>query len=229
MYSLSAIVPFYNEEMFIKESVTRLLETNLFDEVILVDDNSNDQSANIAKEIEKKYKIVKYYKKDLNEGKGSALILGYKKVSSSHIIVHDADLEYEPTDIQNLKELSIQNPKSLILGSRNLGNISRKKRYKYLVIGNKFITKFFSLINNVSISDISTCYMIYSKRFIESIVLNEKKFGIEIEILSKFVKTGNNIFEIPINYSGRSYKEGKKITFKDGIGIFFKVFKYKFL
>ena len=71
--------------------------------------------------------------------------------------------------------------------------------------------------------------MIYSKRFIESIVLNEKKFGIEIEILSKFVKTGNNIFEIPINYSGRSYKEGKKITFKDGIGIFFKVFKYKFL
>ena len=113
MYSLSAIVPFYNEEMFIKESVTRLLETNLFDEVILVDDNSNDQSANIAKEIEKKYKIVKYYKKDLNEGKGSALILGYKKVSSSHIIVHDADLEYEPTDIQNLKELSIQNPKSL--------------------------------------------------------------------------------------------------------------------
>ncbi|MFL2689091.1 MAG: glycosyltransferase, partial [Candidatus Actinomarina sp.] len=188
-----------------------------------------DQSANIAKEIEKKYKIVKYYKKDLNEGKGSALILGYKKVSSSHIIVHDADLEYEPTDIQNLKELSIQNPKSLILGSRNLGNISRKKRYKYLVIGNKFITKFFSLINNVSISDISTCYMIYSKRFIENIVLNEKKFGIEIEILSKFVKTGNNIFEIPINYSGRSYKEGKKITFKDGIGIFFKVFKYKFL
>ena len=229
MYSLAAIVPFYNEERFLEESVTKLIETNLFDEVILVDDNSTDKSSYIGKKIEKKYQMVKYYKKNTNEGKGSAVIFGYSKTSCSHIIVHDADLEYDPNDIVSLKALSRKNPESLILGSRTIGNIMRSKQYNHLVIGNRFITYVFSKINKISISDISTCYMLYPKIFIDSAEINEKKFGIEIEILSKFLKTGNKIIETPINYSGRSYLEGKKITYKDGIGIFLKVFKYKFL
>ena len=229
MYSLSAIVPFYNEEKFLYESVTKLIETNLFQEIILVDDNSSDQSSKIAEDIVEKYKNVTYYKKEKNEGKGSAVIFGYKKVSSSHIIVHDADLEYNPADIKKLKQLSIDNPDSLILGSRTIGNIKRNKQYKHLVIGNKLITKFFSILNNIKISDISTCYMIYSKKFIDNASIEEKKFGIEIEILSKFVKSKEKIIESPINYSGRSYLEGKKITYKDGIEIFLKVIKYRFL
>ena len=98
----------------------------------------------MTKKLQNKYKKISIYKTDNIAGKGVVISFARKLIETSHIIVHDADLEYEPTDIQNLKELSIQNPKSLILGSRNLGNISRKKRYKYLVIGNKLITKFFS-------------------------------------------------------------------------------------
>ena len=112
MYSLAAIVPFYNEERFLEESVTKLIETNLFDEVILVDDNSTDNSSYIGKKIEKKYQMVNYYKKNTNEGKGSAVIFGYSKTSCSHIIVHDADLEYDPNDIVSLKALSRKNPES---------------------------------------------------------------------------------------------------------------------
>lgn len=228
MYSLSAIVPFYNEERYLEESVTKLIQTNLFDEIILVDDNSTDNSPKIANGIEKNYEIVKLYKKNKNEGKGSAVIYGYEKTSSSHIIVHDADLEYNPLDIVKLKELSEKNPNALILGSRTIGGLERKKHYAHLVLGNKIITKFFSILNKIDISDISTCYMLYSKNFVENAKISEKKFGIEIEILSKFVKSGNKIIETPINYSGRSYLEGKKITYKDGIGIFLKVIKYKF-
>ena len=181
MYSLAAIVPFYNEERFLEESVTKLIETNLFDEVILVDDNSNDESSYIAKNIEKKYEIVKYYKKNNNEGKGSAVIFGYSKTSCSHIIVHDADLEYNPNDIVDLKKLSRKNPASLILGSRTIGNIKRSKQYNYLVIGNRFITYIFSKLNKISISDISTCYMLYPKIFIDNAKINEKNLELKLK------------------------------------------------
>ena len=126
MYSLSAIVPFYNEERYLEESVTKLIQTNLFDEIILVDDNSTDNSPKIANGIEKNYEIVKLYKKNKNEGKGSAVIYGYEKTSSSPLIVHDADLEYNPLDIVKLKELSEKNPNAIILGSRTIGGLSEK-------------------------------------------------------------------------------------------------------
>ena len=114
----------------------------------------------LGKNIEKNIKWL-IIKKNNNEGKGSAVIFGYSKTSCSHIIVHDADLEYDPNDIVSLKELSRKNPESLILGSRTLGNIVRSKQYNHLVIGNRFITYVFSKINKISISDISTCYMLY--------------------------------------------------------------------
>ena len=227
MYSLSAIVPFYNEQKTLKKSVIRLINTNLFDEVILIDDNSSDESSRIAQEIESNFENVKYFKKRYNEGKGSAVIYGFTKISSSHVIVHDADLEYDPNDIKKLKNLSFNNKDALILGSRNIGDQNRVKQYKHLVIGNKIISKFFSIINNIEVSDISTCYMLYSNKFIKKANISEKKFGIEIEILSKFAKSKNKIIETSINYSGRSYSEGKKITIKDGVGIFLKVIKYK--
>ena len=118
-------------------------------------------------------------------------------------------------------------PKDLILGSRTLGNIKRFKKYKGLVVINKIFTSLFSLLNSYKVSDIASCYMLMPTQFLKEYIYEEKGFGIEVEILSKFLKTKNRIIEIPINYSARSYSQGKKIKIKDGVNIFIKILKYR--
>ena len=226
--NLTVVVPFYNEEKFIKESVSKLVSVNVAQYIYLVDDFSTDNSPVIAKELAEQFDNVKLFSKNVNEGKGSCLRFIQREIITTHVIMHDADLEQNPFDLLKIFHSAKVSRDSLIIGSRTLGQRDRVKMYKYLSFANQILSKLFNLLHLTKISDISSGYMMYSLDFLNSIDIKEKGFGIEVELLSKFVKSNKNIIEIPIDYLGRTYSEGKKIMLKDGINIFFKIIKYRF-
>ena len=224
--SLTIIVPFYNEENTLLESVKGLINQNIASSIILVDDFSSDKSLSIAHEVKKLSEKIIVLEKAKNEGKGSAVIFAKPYITSSHIIVHDADLEYHPSDIVKLFEMAKQNPESLIIGTRTKRGIERQKIYKTLVFINKLFTLIFNFLNSSKISDITTCYMLMPAKFFLNNIGDEKGFCIEVEILSKFLRSSDKIIEIPIRYTGRKYSEGKKINLFDGFSIFIKIIWY---
>lgn len=228
MYSLTAVIPFYNEEDFLQESFERLLSSGVADKILLVDDSSTDSSREIAKNIANKYSNVSYFLNKSNKGKGSALVSVKEHIQTSHMVIHDADLEYDPNDLIKLKKLSIENINSLILGSRFIGGLERNNLYKSTHIANQLLSLLFSIINFYKITDIATCYKMFPAKFFKNTNFKEKGFSIEIEILAKFLKYNTSVFELPIHYSGRSYSQGKKIHIKDGFYYIFNIFKYRF-
>ena len=223
---ISVIVPFYNEEKFIEQSVTRLINTNLFKKIILVNDKSSDTSGQIAEKICEKFDFIQLINLDNQKGKGNAIRLGLEYVETSHLIVHDADLEYFPSDIPEMFEVAKSNPTCLVIGSRTIGKKNRNNKYKITYYGNKILTYLFSLINFYTVSDIASCYWLIETEVLKNLDIKEKGFAIEVEVLSKFLLEGGKIYEVPINYDGRLYSEGKKIKRKDGIFIFIKIIKY---
>ena len=229
MINLTAIVPFYNEEKTLKQSVERLLNENIFFEIILSDDNSSDYSSAIAKELSYKYKNIKYIHSNKNLGKGNAISNALSILNTSHVVIHDADLEYFPKDIVQMYERALTNQNSLILGSRFKGNKQRNNVYLRTYLANRFMSIFFSLINLYWVSDVATCYKLMPANFLKNISIKEQGFSIEIEILSKFLKYNKHIHEVPISYDGRSYEEGKKIKVSDGIMYILNTLKYRFI
>ena len=229
MINLTAIVPFYNEEKTLKQSVERLLNENIFFEIILSDDNSSDYSSEIAKELSYKYKNIKYIHSNKNLGKGNAISNALSILNTSHVVIHDADLEYFPKDIVQMYEKALTNQNSLILGSRFKGNKQRNNVYLRTYLANRFMSIFFSIVNFYWVSDVATCYKLMPSNFLKNISIKEQGFSIEIEILSKFLKYNKHIREVPISYDGRSYEEGKKIKVSDGIMYIVNTLKYRFI
>ena len=224
--TLTAIVPIFNEEKYLLDSVTRLQKTNILNEIILIDNCSTDASLAIAQNLKEKDSSILVLQTKNNDGKASAVQLGLNYVKTSHVVIHDADLEYFPDDIVEMFEVAKVNPNDLILGSRVIGNKERKNIYFTTYFGNRILSIMFSFINRYKVSDISTCYQMYSLKNIQKLNLNEKGFGMELEVLSKFIKLGIEIIEVPIKYEGRSYSEGKKIKLSDALNIAFKMIKY---
>ena len=229
MINLSVIVPFYNEEQFLETSVNRLLDNNIYSEILLVDNNSTDKSYEIAKRLEVDNKNIKLFKTDESKGKGVVLSFSRNIVNTSHVVIHDADLEYFPDDILEMFEAAKQNKTSLILGTRFYGKKKRDNIYIRTYVANKFMSLFFSLINFYRVSDVATCYKLMPSTFFKNVNIRETGFSIEIELLSKFLKFNKSIIEVPIKYQGRSYSEGKKIKTLDGLKYLFSTVKYKFM
>jgi len=226
--TLGAIVPIYNEEVFLTESILRLAEIEIISEIILVDDNSTDSSFDLAVQITNKFQKIKLISNSKNYGKGFCVRRGLDELSTEYVVVHDADLEYNPNDIYDLYESLTHHPHKLILGSRVLGSKARKNIYLHTKLGNKAFALIFSLLHRIKVSDIASCYWILKRSKLIELNLSEPGFAIEIEILSKFLKNGGELKEVPISYIGRSYEEGKKITLKDAYTILFKLIKFKF-
>ena len=229
MINLTAIVPFYNEENTLKQSVERLLNEDIFSEIILSDDNSSDNSLEIAKTLSKEYQHIKYISSERNLGKGNAINNAVSILNTSHVVIHDADLEYFPEDIVQMYEKAIANQNSLILGSRFIGTKKRENVYLRTYFANRVMSTFFSLVNFYWVSDVATCYKLMPSNFLKNISIKEQGFSIEIEVLSKFLKYNKHILEIPISYEGRSYDEGKKIKVTDGIMYIVNTLKYRFI
>ena len=225
-YNLSVIVPFYNEEKYLEESVLRLVDINIYEKIILVNDNSKDKSIEIANMLCQKYEFIQLINIENQSGKGNAIRVALGDIKTTHLIVHDADLEYFPHDIPEMFDIAKTNPSSLVLGSRTIGEKVRNNRYKITYFGNKVLTYFFSIINFYKVSDIASCYWLIESEVLKNLDIKEKGFAIEVEVLSKFLKTQGTIIEVPISYDGRLFSEGKKIKLNDGIKIFIKIIKY---
>ena len=228
MHNLCVIIPFYNEKIFLEESIKRVLANDIYDQIVLSDDSSNDGSELIAKKYSGRHDKILYIKSDKNLGKGNALNQAKHHINTSHVVVHDADLEYFPSDIVEMFNSSKKYPESLILGSRFIGTKERKNVYLRTIIANKIMSLFFSLVNFYKVSDVASCYKLMPTSFFKNIDLVERGFSIEIELLSKFLKINRSIKEVPIKYEGRSYSEGKKIKTSDGFKYLFNTLKYKF-
>ena len=229
MINLSVIVPFFNEEQFLDESVKRLLSNDIYTSIYLIDNNSTDNSNKIAKILAERYEKIELFKTGKNKGKGSALAFSKNLINTSHVVIHDADLEYFPEDIIEMFELAKQNQKSLILGSRFIGSKKRKNIYLRTFLANRAMSLFFSLVNSYKISDVASCYKLMPAEYFKNIELKENGFSIEIELLSKFLKFNRSVLEVPISYEGRSYADGKKIKATDGLQYLFNTIKYRFI
>ncbi len=225
MNKLTVIVPFYNEQDLLLKSVSRLIEQKIADNILLIDDSSNDNSYQIADSIQANYSHIKLFKTEKNLGKGGAIKLGIENTESDYIIVHDADLEYDPKNIKAAIDLANkQNQERIvILGSRFIGDMDRKNLYRRTYIANKFLSFLFSIFSKTKVSDVATCYKLISRDIYKNIELTKNGFEFEVEILSKSLKLAKTYLEIPINYEGRSYKEGKKIKFSDGFKYIFAI------
>lgn len=228
MNKLTAIVPIFNEENTVKISVENLLKVNEISQIILVDDCSTDSSLEIVSEFLKINRDILILQTPRNSGKGSAVRMALNSVNSEYVIVHDADLEYNPSDIPQLLEKAEKNKNvDVVLGSRFIGSRSRRNIYLRTYLANKFLSYLFSVINRKKVTDVATCYKLIKNEIYKSIELTKNGFEYEIEVLSKALSYTQEFKEVPIEYIGRSYKDGKKIKLLDGFKYILCIFKYR--
>jgi glycosyltransferase involved in cell wall biosynthesis len=223
---LSVIIPCYNEVATILEIVQRVKAINVNDlEVIVVDDASNDGSKEVL-EADVRHLIEKIIYHEKNLGKGAALRSGLKEVSGDVIIVQDADLEYDPRNIPDMLKLIENGEADVVYGSRFMGGNPHRVLYFWHYLGNRFLTLLSNMFTNINLSDMETCYKMFRRNIIQSIEIKENRFGFEPEITSKIARKNIRIYEIGISYFGRTYREGKKIGWKDGFCAIYAILKY---
>ena len=225
---LSIIIPVYNEEKTLREIVSRVKAVNIEPikkEIILVDDCSKDGSALIMQEI--KDRDIKIFFNTINLGKGGAIRRGIKEATGDIILIQDADLEYDPQEYPKLLQPIIEGKTNVVYGSRLLHHPFRI--HDLHSFGNKFLSLTTSLLYFKKVTDMETGYKIFKKEVIENMHLRSKRFDFEPEITAKIIKCGYDILEVPIRFSPRTFEEGKKITWKDGILAFYYLVKYRFV
>lgn len=209
---LSVIIPVYNEAKTIKQAVSRLMKQKQVSEVIIVNDGSTDHSKKIITQLaNKKIKVTHHHQ---NLGKGAAIHTALKKVSGDHILIQDADLEYDPKDITTLIAPIIEKKAKVVYGSRFKG--SRTSMFFWHYVANNFLNLLVNILFDTTLSDMETCYKLIPTNMMKSLHLTANDFGFEPEVTCQILKTGEHIFEVPISYTGRTYEEGKKLNWKDG-------------
>lgn len=221
---LSVIIPVFNEAATIAQIIRSVKSqplTRIIKEIIVVDDGSTDGSTRI---IEKIKGIKKIFLPE-NLGKGAAIRAGLKQVTGDYVLIQDADLEYDPADIQLLIEPVLSAKAQVVYGSRFLG--PHKNMLFWHLLGNQFLSFLTNIFYNTTLSDMEVGYKLIPSRLIKSLVLKENRFGFEPEVTSKILKQGIRIFEVPISYTGREFNEGKKITWVDGLRAFYLLCKYR--
>ena len=226
---LSVVIPCYNEEKTLEKCVERVLKISgefLHLEIIIIDDCSTDGSLSIARDLANKDPRITVMRHDKNQGKGAALQTGFKKATGDFIAIQDADLEYKPNDILRLLEPLVNNEADVVFGSRFLPHGPHRVLYFWHSLGNRFLTLISNIFTNLNLTDMEVCYKIFRREVLQNINLEEKRFGFEPEITAKVARLGCRIYEVGISYYGRTYEEGKKIGWKDGIGAFWCILKY---
>jgi glycosyltransferase involved in cell wall biosynthesis len=208
------------------EKVFAIAEESLALEVIIVDDNSSDQSHKIALELESLYPEITVLQHDINQGKGAALRTGFSGANGDFVAVQDADLEYDPADLKRLLGPLINNEADVVLGSRFLSHGAHRVLYFWHYLGNRFLTFLSNMFTDLNLTDMETCYKVFRREIIQNIEIKENRFGFEPEIIAKVAHMRLRVFEMGISYRGRTYAEGKKIGAKDGLRALYCLFRY---
>lgn len=224
---LSVIIPVYNENTTIKKIINMVNEIAVNKEIIVVDDGSNDGTREILCNLNTHN--IKTVFHESNRGKGAAIRTGLKYVTGDIVIIQDADLEYDPREYPQLIQPIIERKSQVVYGSRFLHPLTSKKIYYPFVIGVKLLNLLTYLLYGAKITDEATCYKVFKTEVIKNIELNCERFEFCPEITAKVCKKGHTIYEVPISYKGRSFQEGKKINWKDGIGAIYTLIKYRFI
>lgn len=222
---ISIIIPVFNEQNTICEILEKvLLQKQLEKEIIVIDDNSTDETKKLLKDNFSEHIIL--IENEKNYGKGYCIKKGIKKASGEIIIIQDADLEYDPSDYNSLLNPIIKNKADVVYGSRFIGDSEKRVLFFWHRIGNLFLTLLSNAFTNLNLTDMEVGYKAFRTKTIKDIKLLENRFGFEPEITAKISKKKLRIFEVGIKYYGRTYEEGKKINWKDGIAAIYCIFKY---
>lgn len=232
--SLSIVVPIYNEAktiMTILEKIAKADTLGLKKEIILVDDCSTDSTRKILSGLDSnKYQVILQKK---NQGKGAALRAGFKKATGEVILIQDADLEYKPEEYPVLLEPILQNGADVVYGSRFISDKPHRVLYYWHSVGNNFLTRLSNMLTDLNLSDMETCYKVFTKEILDQILpkLKANRFGFEPEFTAKIahLKPRPKIYEVGISYSGRTYEEGKKINWKDGLRAIWEIIKFNLI
>ncbi|SFF08446.1 glycosyltransferase family 2 protein [Thermoflexibacter ruber] len=230
---LSIVIPAYNEGRTIHLILNKIKEVNLINniskEVIIVNDCSRDNTEDaILKYISENQELnIQYFKHEKNKGKGAALHTGISKATGEYLVIQDADLEYDPQEYNILLQPVMQGVADVVYGSRFMGGNPHRILFFWHTIGNKFLTFLSNMFTNLNLTDMETCYKMFKTEIIQSIDLQEKRFGFEPEITAKISRVPKiRIYEVGISYYGRTYEEGKKIGWKDGFRAIYCILKY---
>ena len=229
MKKVSIVIPVYNERKTLKQLVKAVekarLPNDLEREIVLVDDFSTDGTRDILKGMENEYKV---YFHEKNQGKGAALRTGFKHVDGDIVIIQDADLEYDPREYSKLLEPILEDKADVVYGSRFLGGGPHRVLLYWHSIGNKALTFLSNMFTNVNLTDMETCYKVFTKEVLDRVLptLKSNRFGFEPEFTAKVAKARYRIYEVGISYYGRTYDEGKKIGLKDAIAAFWHIIRF---
>jgi glycosyltransferase involved in cell wall biosynthesis len=223
---LSVVMPVYNEKATVRRVVERVLSVGLELELLCVDDGSSDGSHEVLASLEKECPQMRVFLQPRNLGKGAALRRGIQEATGDYVIIQDADLEYDPQDYRRLLEPLESGQADVVYGSRFLGAGPHRVLYFWHSVGNWFLTLVSNMITNLNMTDMETCYKVFRREVIQSIPLEENRFGFEPEVTVKIAKRNLRVYEVGISYWGRTYAEGKKIGWKDGARALWCLLKY---
>jgi len=229
--TLSVVIPCFNEENTLEALVGQVLAADhcgLDLEVVIVDDKSSDGSLEKAQRLSDANGEINLVRHDLNKGKGAAMRTGFENATGDIVIVQDADLEYNPVDYPKLLKPILEGRADVVYGSRFIGGESHRVLYFWHSIGNRFLTLLSNMMTDLNMTDMETCYKVFRRELLEQITLEEPRFGFDPEITAKIshLNPKPRIYEVGIGYSGRTYDEGKKISWRDGIRVIVSIIRY---
>ena len=223
---ISVVMPIYNEEETLETIIRRVNEVAPDVELVAVDDGSTDGSREILTRLDREGLIGQVLLHDKNQGKGAALSTGFHAATGDIVIVQDEDLEYDPGEYSLLLEPILEDRADVVYGSRFLGGRPHRVLYFWHSVGNRLLTLVSSMVTNLNLTDMETCYKCFRREVLDQLNIEERAFGVEPELTAKIALGGWRVYEVGISYAGRTYAEGKKITWRDGMSAFRCIIKY---
>ena len=228
---LSVIMPVYNEAATVAEIIRRVLQQGPVQELIIVDDCSSDTTLEVLRKLASEESRIRLFSHEVNRGKGAALRTGFKEARGEVVVIQDADLEYDPGEYERLLKPILNGQADVVYGSRYLGSEAHRVLYYWHSVGNYFLTLFSNMATNLNLTDMETGFKAFRREVIQKISLVENRFGFEPEVTAKLARfvPRLRIYEVAVSYYGRTYEEGKKIGWQDGVRALVSILKYNLL